>query len=107
MSLVKLLPKSFLDLGTNYGIDYLTCTFQVTKLETHSWNSAFSFCVITDTGSGEWQDIARAAHGDFGNRRFVAAYLNPPVPGKTGFCKAKVKVRGFYQRQHRLPKTQR
>lgn len=44
MPLVKLLPKSFLALGTNYGIDYRIFPhlyFWATKVETHAWNSAF------------------------------------------------------------------
>ena len=32
-------------------------------METHAWDSAFSFCIITGSGSGEGQGIARAAVG--------------------------------------------
>lgn len=85
MSLVKLLPKAFLALGTNYGIDYGIFPhlyFWATKVETHAWNSAFSFCVITDSGSKKWQGISRAACGDLRNHSFVATYLNLLFPGK-------------------------
>ena len=64
MFLVKLLPKAFLALGTNYGIDSaVPCAFWVAKVETHPWNSAFSLCIITDSGSREGQGLAKAAVG--------------------------------------------
>lgn len=106
MSLVKPLPKAFLALGTNYGIDCPYLYFSGNSSVNPPWNSAFSFCVITDSRSGEWHGIARAAGGELGNHRFMATYLNPPFLGENGFLGARARVRSFfYHRQHRLPKT--
>lgn len=110
MFLVKLLPKAFLVLGTKYGIDcpYLYFLGNQSGNTPIPWNSAFSFCVITNSGSREWQGNARAAGGELRNHRSVATYLNPPFLGKIAFYGARARVWGFfYQRQPMLPKTWR
>lgn len=93
MSVVRLLPKAFLlsEPAMESTLPSPVLSGLPKWKPTHG-TLHFPSWTMTDSGSGGWRGIARAANGDLRNRRFVAKYLNPPILGRIGIYVVRARV---------------